>query len=52
MNTNNVVSTSTTQPLSAAQGKVLNDKNVEQDAALLERPIMIDPTGDTITPPV
>lgn len=51
LNTNNTLtSTSTTQALSAAQGKVLNDKNIEQDAALLERPIMIDPTGDVITP--
>lgn len=51
LNTNNTLtSTSTTQALSAAQGKVLNDKNIAQDAALLERPIMIDPTGDVITP--
>ena len=45
-----LTSTSTTRALSANQGKLLNDKNVEQDAALLERPIMIDPTGDVITP--
>ena len=37
-----LTSTSTTKPLSAAQGKALYDKNVEQDAELLLRPTMID----------
>ena len=46
----NLTSTSTTKALSANQGKLINDKNIAQDAALLERPIMIDPTGDVITP--
>ena len=45
-----LTSTSTTRALSANQGKLLNDKNIAQDTALLERPIMIDPTGDVITP--
>ena len=40
LNTNNtLISTSTTQPYLQLRVKVLNDKNVEQDAALLERPI-------------